>query len=214
MKKRNVLTLVLALVLVAALAVGGTLAYFTDKDEASNTFTMGKVDINLHESDDDGATWEENGLQYTKVLPGNEEKKWAQVTVDANSEDCYVMVSVQITTPTDTKLTPENISDLYDAIETAIGTTNWDVTTVTNSTGDRMLQCVYKGTNNDKTAHAGDELDLFKTITIPGEEFGNNTAGQTFNIVMNAYAIQKANVTYADTIWSGNFEQYPILPQE
>ena len=36
--------------LVAALVVGGTLAYFTDKDNATNTFTVGNVEIDLLES--------------------------------------------------------------------------------------------------------------------------------------------------------------------
>lgn len=35
---------------ITALAVGGTIAYFTDKDQATNTFTVGDVDITLYES--------------------------------------------------------------------------------------------------------------------------------------------------------------------
>ena len=95
MKKRNVLTLLLALVLVAAIAVGSTLAYFTSQDDASNTFTMGKVEINLDESND-GENWEEDGLEYEAVLPGDSKTKIARVTVDAESEDCYIMMTVEV----------------------------------------------------------------------------------------------------------------------
>lgn len=35
---------------VAALAVGGTIAYFTDSDDETNTFTVGNMDITLYES--------------------------------------------------------------------------------------------------------------------------------------------------------------------
>lgn len=48
MKKKYLIAAV-AIMLVAALAVGGTLAYMTDRDEATNTFTVGNVDITLNE---------------------------------------------------------------------------------------------------------------------------------------------------------------------
>lgn len=50
MKKKTILVSAIAVMLVAALVVGGTLAYFTDKDNATNTFTVGNVDIELLES--------------------------------------------------------------------------------------------------------------------------------------------------------------------
>lgn len=49
MKKKTILVAAIAVMLVAALVVGGTLAYFTDKDNATNTFTVGNVKINLIE---------------------------------------------------------------------------------------------------------------------------------------------------------------------
>ena len=39
MKKKTILVAAIAVMLVAALVVGGTLAYFTDKGNATNTFT-------------------------------------------------------------------------------------------------------------------------------------------------------------------------------
>lgn len=51
MKKRNLLMVALSLCLIAVIAVGGTLAYFTDQtDTLVNTFTTGKVDISLYEA--------------------------------------------------------------------------------------------------------------------------------------------------------------------
>ncbi len=50
MKKKTILVAAIAVMLVAALVVGGTLAYFTDKTETvKNTFTVGNVKINLIE---------------------------------------------------------------------------------------------------------------------------------------------------------------------
>ena len=51
MSKRKILALASAVCMVAILAIGGTLAYFTDKDEATNTFTTGGVDITLIEQE-------------------------------------------------------------------------------------------------------------------------------------------------------------------
>lgn len=51
MKANKKVVLSTAVVLgVAALAAGGTIAYFTDKDSAINNFTIGNVDIKLYES--------------------------------------------------------------------------------------------------------------------------------------------------------------------
>lgn len=50
MKKKTILVAAIAVMLVAALVVGGTLAYFTDAKAAKNTFTVGNVKIELLES--------------------------------------------------------------------------------------------------------------------------------------------------------------------
>lgn len=50
MKKKTILVAAIAVMLVAALVVGGTLAYFTDTDSKTNTFTVGNVSIELLES--------------------------------------------------------------------------------------------------------------------------------------------------------------------
>ena len=58
MKKKTILVAAIAVMLVAALVVGGTLAYFTDTKDAKNTFTVGNVKIDLIEQERG-----ENGLQ-------------------------------------------------------------------------------------------------------------------------------------------------------
>ena len=50
MKKKTILVAAIAVMLVAALVVGGTLAYFTDTKSADNTFNVGNVKIELLES--------------------------------------------------------------------------------------------------------------------------------------------------------------------
>jgi len=49
MNKKKILTLALTLSMVAILAIGGTIAYFTDSEQVTNTMTIGDVQINNEE---------------------------------------------------------------------------------------------------------------------------------------------------------------------
>ena len=49
MKKKSILLAATAVMLVAAMSIGGMLAYFTDTDTKTNTFTLGNVEIELTE---------------------------------------------------------------------------------------------------------------------------------------------------------------------
>lgn len=66
--KKKITTIFLCAALFAIVAVGASLAYFTDTDSADNTFTVGNVDIQLNEQQRG-----ENGLeafeQNKKLLP-------------------------------------------------------------------------------------------------------------------------------------------------
>lgn len=83
MSKRKILALALTLSMVAILAIGGSLAYFTDTDSKTNTFTTGKVDITLKE------TFNE---KEAKLLPGKENavQKEVKIKLETGSEDSYV----------------------------------------------------------------------------------------------------------------------------
>ena len=63
MKARKILVSLAALALVAAISIGGTLAYLTSKDTVTNTFTVGKVAITLDEAyvNEDGDKYYVNG---------------------------------------------------------------------------------------------------------------------------------------------------------
>ena len=81
--KKKILSLCLVLCLAATAIVGGTLAYFTDTDEATNEFTTGNIDITLKENfDEDNA----------KLLPGNQNAvtKEVSINLEEGSEDAYV----------------------------------------------------------------------------------------------------------------------------
>lgn len=78
------LVALLAFVLVIGCSLGGTLAWLTDKTDAvTNTFTVGDINITLDETTKD-----------YKILPGVDIPKDPKVTVEANSEACWLFVKV------------------------------------------------------------------------------------------------------------------------
>lgn len=116
MKKTKVLASIGALGLVAAIGIGATLAYFTDKDDLSNTINMGNVAGNLFETstNEDGVDSDPttDGIQttegniYDMVMPGAELSKDPYVVLDADSMDAYLRVKLDI-----------NVKDGVDATE-------------------------------------------------------------------------------------------------
>jgi len=59
MNKKKLISLCLVLCLAAIAIVGGTMAYFTDKDQAKNTFELGGVDITLTEREYVNGKWQD-----------------------------------------------------------------------------------------------------------------------------------------------------------
>lgn len=102
---KKALLVVLALVLVAALSVGLTMAYLTSQDSVTNTFTVGNVAITLDETDTDnddntsdnvtvGSITRDKANSY-KLIPGKEYKKDPTIHVAAGSEECWLFVKVE-----------------------------------------------------------------------------------------------------------------------
>lgn len=101
MKKKSILMAAIAVMLVAVLVVGGTLAYFTDTKSATNTFTMGNVKIELLEStyhregnDNSGdkdipdPTHTASGMKY--VTDGHKAFTNEEITADAAKYADYI----------------------------------------------------------------------------------------------------------------------------
>lgn len=94
--KRKIVALCLCVAL-AVVAIGGaTLAYFTDTDEAKNTFTVGNVEIKLDETNVDAPQGDRVQENSYKLIPGVSYVKDPTVTVLEGSEDCYVRMKVTL----------------------------------------------------------------------------------------------------------------------
>ena len=92
--KSKALLLTLCAVLLIAASVLGTMAYLTSTDTVTNTFTVGKVEIKLDETDVTNPTGPRVQANSYKLLPGLTYTKDPTVTVKAGSEESYVRMKV------------------------------------------------------------------------------------------------------------------------
>ena len=93
--KKKIIALCLIVALAATAVIGGTLAYFTDTDEETNTFTMGNVRIDLKETFDAQNAVLRPGSQSTNKI---EKKVWIE---NVGSENAYVWYEWYIPTALD-----------------------------------------------------------------------------------------------------------------
>lgn len=104
---KKIISLLLVVVLTATVAIGGTMAYYIDRDENTNTFNLSPdVDITLDEApvskegdeyvaDEDADRVKEN--TYEDIYPGAVMPKDPTVHLSENSADAYVRAKVTLT---------------------------------------------------------------------------------------------------------------------
>lgn len=98
MNKRKIVMMALSIMMVAILAIGGSLAYLTDTDTKTNTFTFGNVDIQLNEV-----------FPETELKPGENNALQKVVTVEnTGSEDAYMWIELWIPTRLDAQAAIDN----------------------------------------------------------------------------------------------------------
>lgn len=172
--KKKTLALVLALTLLVAGVVGGTLAWLTDQTaEVKNTFTVGDINIGLTETTAD-----------YKMVPGNTIAKDPTVTVKANSEACWLFVKVTESENLDTFITYA-IAEGWTALSGVDGVYYCEVPA---STADQTFSVL---ADNAVTVKS----DVTKTML---ETAKTDAPTLTFK----AYAVQKDNVASASDAWA------------
>ena len=186
---KKTLTVLLALVLVIAMSVAGTMAYLTSTDEVTNTFTVGNVAITLDEADVDNSTADKDRDQANsyKLIPGHEFAKDPIVHVDPASENCWLFV----------KVTNEiaAIEASTNKVASQMATNGW--TLVTGTTDVYALSAPVAG---------GTNKPVFTTFTVSGTVDNTTLAaydGKT--IVVTAYAVQADGFNTAAEAWSNTF---------
>ena len=172
--KKKALALVLALTLLVAGVVGGTLAWLTDQtDEVKNTFTVGDINIGLTETTAD-----------YKMVPGNTIAKNPTVTVKANSEACWLFVQVTEST------------DLKDFITYAIAE-GW--TALPGVDGVYYREVPASAADQTFSVLAGDAVTVKSDVTRTMLETAKADAP---TLTFQAYAIQRDHFATADAAWA------------
>ena len=188
MKNKKLISMIAAVALVAVVGIGATLAYFTDKDDASNIVTMGHVDIDLKEPNFSGGA---DGGEIKNVTPGQEISKDPTVKVENGSEKAYIRLKLEVTGLDDAhkaQLLAKNTNGTYKYLD--IDMDKW------TESNEYFYYTGNKGTGQlDGVLVAGESVTLFEHVTIPGDEWKNEVVDTAFNIVITAEAIQADNFT-------------------
>lgn len=91
MTKSRKRQIIIAMALIAVMAIAGTSAYFTSSEEVNNTWTVGKVEIDLEEKE-----YDEHKDEETKDITPNAELHKDPKAVNTGNNDAFVFMRVRI----------------------------------------------------------------------------------------------------------------------
>ena len=174
---------VLALVLVLGCALGGTVAWLVaESGPVTNTFTYGDINIALTET---------TGSSY-KIIPGVDIAKDPKVTVEADSEACWLFVKVEeVGTFVAGKVT-YSVANGWTALDGQTGVYYREVSAAEAKNGASYY--VLAGDRD----HPNGVVNVSDTLTK--EDIEDITTKPT--LTFTAYAVQKDGIADAATAWS------------
>lgn len=170
----------LAVTLLIGCAIGGTVAWLTDKTTAvTNTFTYGDINITLTET--------KPANQQAKIIPGVNIEKDPKVTVEKDSEACWLFVKVE-----------EAGTFVADKVTYSIadGWTQGDGTNIPENVYYREVGAVTGDT--DFVVLKDNKVTVSNTLTK--EDIKSITTNPT--LTFTAYAVQKDAVQTAAAAWA------------
>ena len=214
MKKNR--TILAAFVLVLMLAVGGAIAYFTDQDTKTNTFTIGNVDITLTEDGWDALADNNNNQipdDAEDMMPGESVTKDPTINNVSTKNPAYVFAKVEV--PCTTVTSPATSEELF----TYTVNSGWTELTVSNqlpvacTSGGTATHVYYYGSNGTLTplAKAADDstptstsAPVFSSVTLRSTLTGNEGLSGNKQIVVTGYGIQTEGLssTTPAAVWS------------
>ena len=234
MKKHSkALLLSMCAVLLVVGSVFGTIAYLTDTEAVTNTFSVGRVGLSLDEADvnemgqplkDDAVVekvadadrWQPadgDTEQKYHLLPGHTYIKDPTVTVDAGSEESYVRMMVTVNFAQ--ALTDAQLATSLDSIFLGYDAGKWEREDKTVSADQKTITYEYRYyTTVDGKTDAGVNADqplepLFSSIKVPGEYTNEQIAILGgMEIKVEAHAIQAAGFETEDAAWIAFGEQH------
>lgn len=190
--KKKITAIALVVCLVAVAIVGGSLAYFTDTDAKTNTFTVGNVDITLTEPNWDAALKED--AKAATLIPGRVIAKDPTITVAEDSQRAYTFLKVELSNDF-AKL----LADYAEAVELDLTKLDdqkaliaaWFSSEVSPKIMSLNLadNSVILGVLSPKDP--GQSVTYFDAVTVPADVDGDMIkANGVYEIYLTAYAIQ------------------------
>lgn len=198
MKKKK--TVLAAIILLLMFVVGGAIAYFTDTDTVTNTFTIGSVDITLTEDGWDAlADTNNNDIPDAAedMLPGESVTKDPTINNVSTKNPAYVFVKVEV--PCTTIVAPAVTSEEIFTYTVNSGWTELSTAAVACTSGGTATHVYYYGTNGTLTALAkaadastptSTSNPLFSSISLLGTLKGNEGLSGQKQVVVTGYGIQ------------------------
>ena len=144
--------------------VGGTLAWFTDTETATNVVTTGKVDITLSEKGDEEGIVEGDGLTYKNVMPGDIFKK--EVEIENKKNDAYVRAKIIVS---GSEVVRDSFGDDNTENDIVFTGLSEDAKWVENADGTYTATVYYDGIMKSTDT----PWILFTDIEIPGKGWDN-----------------------------------------
>ena len=223
MKKKK--TFIAAVVLLLVFVVGGAIAYFTDTDTKTNTFTIGNVDIELVEPNWQSAIemsatdTNDNDIPDAAedMMPGESVAKDPTVRNLSTKNPAYVFVKVEV--PCTTIVAPATSAVELFTYTVNTGWTELSSAAVACTSGGTATHVYYYGSNDTLTtlAKANDattpvtptptSAPVFSTITLRGTLKATEIPNidQAKDVAVTAYGIQTeglGNNTTPAAVWA------------
>ena len=203
MKKKK--TIIAAAILLFMFVIGGAIAYFTDTDQKTNTFTIGSVDITLTEDGWDALPdTNDNDIPDAAedMMPGESVTKDPLINNVSIKSDAYVFAKVEV--PCTTIVAPATTSEELFTYTTNAGWTELSTAAVACTSGGTATHVYYYGTNGtlttlakaaNSTTPTSTSNPLFSTISLRSTLKGNEGLTGEKQVVVTGYGIQTEGLT-------------------
>ena len=213
MKKKS-LALLMAVVMLFGVTVGGTIAWLiAESEEVTNTFTVGKISIDLQEPE-----W----VPPTEIVPQQEFKKDPQIKNDGLND---AFVFLKVTVPYDNVVTANEDGSKNDAKDTELFT--YDVKEGWTELVSKQVKDSNAKTITHLYAYTGGQPSTMESLAVNAStpklfdyvRFANIVEDQqieaaTLNIVVDAFAIQTTNLNDGKTTFDGDNSDGTVTPME
>lgn len=224
MNKKQVFLVVAICALVAVLAIGGTLAWLTDKDEKVNRVTIANIGSTPEEPHWPGGEGEDD--PPVPVFPGVPQSKDPYVTLDKDSDDAYVRVLVSLSDAMYAALDPvENAIFEYTEDDGTTGTltgaampkanTGWTVSgpyADPNNTGYKILEYRYDTALTDTETGNKTATPAFTGFVLKEGVTAEDMEDVDMNITVVSQAIQAAGFADATAALNALEPKFVAVP--